>query len=120
MTRTAAELVAIKVVHSAIFGVEVGAIGWLVFTGLTGRRDRSVAVAATLVAGEAAVFLSNDGVCPLTPMAERRGAASGGVSDIFLPGAIARTIPVWSTALIALAAALHLGRLISGRRAALR
>ena len=115
--RATAELFAIKTVHSAVFGVELAAIGWLVLTGFTGRRDRSVALAAVLVAGEVAVFLANDGVCPLTPMAERRGASRGGVSDIFLPDAVARTIPIWSTALIAIAAVLHLGQVISRRRA---
>jgi hypothetical protein len=103
-------LVAIKAVHSAAFLVVLSAILWLVATGLVGRRDRSVAVAAALVAAEAAVFVTNDGVCPLTPLAERHGANRGGVSDIFLPDRLARTIPLWSTALVALAAALHLRR----------
>jgi hypothetical protein len=105
-------LALIRATHSAIFLVELGAIAWLVLTGIVGRRDRSTAVAAVLVAGEAAVFLANDGVCPLTPLAERHGARRGGVSDIFLPDPIARTIPVWSTALIALAVALHIRALL--------
>ena len=35
----------------------------------------------------------------MTPLAERYGATagSGGVSDIFLPDALARTIPAWSS-----------------------
>jgi hypothetical protein len=105
--RSSVRLTVIRAVHSAIFLVELSAIGWLVLTGIAGRRDRSVAVAAGLVAGEIAVFLANDGVCPLTPLAERNGAERGSVSDIFLPDAVARTIPIWSTALIALAVALH-------------
>jgi hypothetical protein len=104
---TSPTLAAIKAVHSAIFLVMLGAIGWLVATGINGRRDRSVAVAATLVAGESVVFLANGGVCPLTPLAERHGASRGGVSDIFLPDPVARTIPVWSTALIVVAVLLH-------------
>ena len=52
-------------------------------------------------------FLANDGVCPLTPLAERLGATRGAVSDIFLPDAVARTIPIWSTALLVVAALLH-------------
>jgi hypothetical protein len=101
------KLTALRAVHSAVFLVELSAIGWLVVTGLTGRRDRSVAVAASLVAVESAVFVLNAGVCPLTPLAERHGASRGSVSDIFLPDAIARTIPIWSTALLALAVVLH-------------
>ena len=115
-TGSPAVLVLIRGTHSAIFLVELAAIAWLVMTGITGRRDRSTVVAAVLVAGEAAVFLANEGVCPLTPLAERHGARRGGVSDIFLPDPVARTIPVWSTALIALAAVLHARALFRRRR----
>lgn len=104
-------LLAIKTVHSAVFLVMLSAIGWLVATGLVGRRDRTVAVAVSLVAAESAVFVANRGVCPLTPLAERQGASRGGVSDIFLPDAIARTIPIWATSLVVVAVVLHLRRL---------
>ena len=114
--RPGVALVAIKTVHSGIFLLMLGSILWLVRTGITGRRDRTVAIAAGLVAVEATVFLANDGVCPLTPLAERHGAprGSGGVSDIFLPTWLARTIPRWSTGLLLLAGALHVVSL--GRR----
>jgi hypothetical protein len=108
-------LVVIKSVHSLAFLSILSAIVWLVVTGCLGRRDRSVAIAGGLVAIEAGVFLANGGVCPLTPLAERHGASRGGVSDIFLPDAVARTIPIWSTALIAIAIGLHL-RSAHGRR----
>ena len=85
----------------------MAAIGWLVVSGLIGRRDRSVGLAAVAVAAEAAVFVANDGVCPLTPLTERLGAERGSVSDIFLPDAVARTIPLWSSALVVLAAVAH-------------
>jgi hypothetical protein len=110
-------LFVIKAVHSAIFVVMLAAIGWLIATGLLGRRDRTVAVAGALVAAETVVFLTNGGTCPLTPLAERHGAARGGVSDIFLPEAIARTIPIWSGSLVAIAAVLHLRRLRSSASA---
>jgi len=111
-------LVAIRTVHSAIFLVELGSILWLLLTGLAGRRDRTVAVAAGLVAVESAVFVLNDRVCPLTPLAERHGAVRGGVSDIFLPDVVARTIPIWSSALIAIAFALHLRAWLRARASA--
>lgn len=101
---------AIKAVHSAVFLVMLSAIGWLVATGLTGRRDRSVAAAGALVAAESVVFVVNSGTCPLTPLAERYGATRGGVSDIFLPDPVARTIPIWASSAVAVAAALHLRR----------
>jgi hypothetical protein len=116
VSRRGRTLTAIRAVHSAVFLVELTSILWLVATGITGRRGRSVGIAAVLVAAESAVFVVNDGICPLTPLAERHGASKGGVSDIFLPDAMARTIPIWASALVALAAVLHLGRL-RGQRA---
>jgi hypothetical protein len=116
MTRPA-QLVLVKAVHTVVFVVELAAILWLVVTGVVGRRDRSTALATMLVVGEALVVVANEGVCPLTPIAERLGARHGGVSDMFLPDAVARTIPLWSTALVALAAALHVRGLARVREA---
>jgi hypothetical protein len=100
----------IKAVHSAVFLVMLAAIGWLLATGLIGRRDRSVAAAGALVAIESVVFVVNRGTCPLTPLAERHGASRGGVSDIFLPDAVARTIPIWASSAVVVAVGLHLLR----------
>jgi hypothetical protein len=100
-------LATIRTIHSAVFLVLLSAIAWLVGTGLTGRRDRSVVVAGALVAIESGVFVANRGVCPLTPLAERYGARRGGVSDIFLPDFLARTIPLWATPLVVVGFALH-------------
>jgi hypothetical protein len=101
-------VVVLKSVHTLIFAVELTAILWLVITGLRGRRDRTVGIATAAVALEAAVFLANDGVCPLTPLTERLGADRGSVSDIFLPDLLARNTPTWSTALLILAGLLHI------------
>jgi hypothetical protein len=110
-------LTAIRGVHSAILLVMLGAIGWLVVSGARGRRDRSTALAAALVGTEIAVYVANDRVCPLTPLAERHGAVRGSVSDIWLPDVLARTLPAWSGALVALAAVLHLRSWAAARRA---
>jgi hypothetical protein len=101
-------LASIRGVHTLVFAVVLGAIGWLVWTGVAGRRDRTVGLAASIVGTEVAVWLANDHVCPLTPLAERMGAKRGSVSDIFLPDPVARTLPIWSSALLAIGAALHL------------
>ena len=101
-------VVALKSVHTVVFAGELSAIGWLVASGLVGRRDGTVAIAAAAVAVEAGVFVANGGVCPITPLTERLGAADGSVSDIFLPDSVARTIPIWSTALLVIAGLLHL------------
>ncbi len=102
---------ALKSVHTVIFAGELSAILWLVVSSLLGRRDRTVGIAAVAVTAEATVFLANDGVCPITPLTERLGAADGSVSDIFLPDAFARTTPIWSMILLAIAGLLHLSRL---------
>ncbi|MFL5678062.1 MAG: hypothetical protein ACJ77Y_12485 [Chloroflexota bacterium] len=102
-----AGVAALKAIHTLVFAGELAAILWLVVSGLVGRRDRSVRLATAAVGAEALVFVANGGVCPITPMTERLGTSNGSVSDIFLPGAIARTIPMWSTALIGLAVVLH-------------
>jgi hypothetical protein len=109
-------LAAIQAVHSAVFFVELASILWLVASGLLNRRDRSVAVAGALVAAEGAVWLANERICPLTPLAERYGAVSGSVSDIWLPDPIARTIPQWSIPLVATGIMLHFRGLLAGRR----
>jgi hypothetical protein len=106
---------ALKTVHTVIFAGELSSIMWLVVSGLVGRRDRTVGIAAAAVAAEAAVFLANDGVCPITPLTERMGAAHGSVSDIFLPDVVARTTPIWSTALLMIAGLLHLRSLVASR-----
>lgn len=105
----------VKTVHSGIFLAELAAIVWLFMTGLTGRRDRTVAIAAAAVAGEAVVFLGNGRTCPLTPLTERLGADRGAVSDIFLPGVVARTIPAWSSVIVTVAALLHARGIIRSR-----
>ena len=47
-------VVAVRGIHTAVFAVELASILWLVVSGLVGRRDRSVAVAAGLVASRPA------------------------------------------------------------------
>ena len=108
------EIAIVRTVHTAVFVGELAAIAWLVVSGWLGRRDRSVGIAAIAVAAESAVFVANDGVCPLTPLTERLGAAHGGVSDIFLPDVVARTIPIWSTGLLVAAGLLHGRGLVRG------
>jgi hypothetical protein len=106
---------AVKTAHTAVFVVMLSSILWLAISGLLRRRDRTVAAAAGLVAIEAAVFVANDGVCPLTPLTERLGATRGSVSDIFLPDPVARTIPIWATALVVAGVSFHVRSALSGR-----
>jgi hypothetical protein len=94
----------IKAIHTAIFVSIAGAILLSVWDGVRGRPRRRTAIAGGMVVAETAVFLSNNQVCPLTPLAEQLGTGRGSVVDIFLPQWAARRTPLvaGSAALLAL------------------
>lgn len=102
-----ATLWGVKAFHTVIFASIGATIVVFVWDGLRGRPQRRTAYALGVAAGEAVVYLSNNQVCPLTPLAEEFGAESGGVVDIFLPDAVARRIPVISTSAIAVGTVLN-------------
>jgi hypothetical protein len=89
-----AAIAAIKLVHSAIFLVNAASILHILWAGLSGRRSRWTGPALAAALTESAVFVLNHGRCPLTGLVEDLGAASGGVSDIFLPRWLADRIPL--------------------------
>jgi hypothetical protein len=69
-------------------------------------------VAAGLLLVEGLVLAAFGGVCPLTVLAERQGAARGSVTDIFLPKRVADQIfPVCGT-LYVVGLLLVLGRVL--------
>jgi hypothetical protein len=112
-----ATLWSIKAIHTALFASIGGAILLFVWDGLRSRPRRRTAYALGIALGETAVYVSNNQVCPLTPLAEELGAKSGSVVDIFLPDAVARRIPVISSAALLLGGALNLRSLARTRRA---
>ena len=57
--------------------------------------------------GETAIYVSNNQVCPLTPLAEELGAERGSVADIFLPDCVARRIPLFAGGALLLGLALN-------------
>lgn len=97
-------LIAIKGLHTALFISIAAALGVTLWDGLRGRPARRTAIAGGIVAAESLVYVSNNQVCPFTPLAEEFGAERGSVVDMFLPGAVARQIPLvaGSAALVAL------------------
>ena len=50
----------------------------------------------------------NNQVCPLTPLAEELGAASGTVSDLYLPKPISDRIPLLGGSTLVIGLAFHL------------
>ena len=103
-----AVLIAIKAVHTAVFFSVAGLILLFTWDGIQGRPRRRTAIAASVALAESAVYVSNNGVCPLTPLAEELGAASGSVTDIFLPDAISRRIPLISGTVLLIGMVLNL------------
>lgn len=87
-------LIAIKALHTALFFSIAAALGVTVWDGLRGRPARRTALAGGIVAAESLVYVSNNQVCPFTPLAEEFGAERGSVVDMFLPTAVARQIPL--------------------------
>ncbi len=100
-------LVLIRAVHTAAWAAIEFCVGYLLWSGARGRSDRRAGVAAAVVAGECLVFAANGFRCPLTDLAERAGAASGSVTDIYLPRWFARNLPVLHVPLLVLIGALH-------------
>lgn len=100
-------LTLIKALHTAIFASVGGAIGLFVWDGLRQRPRRRAAIALGIVLAESAVYVSNNQVCPLTPLATKLGAERGAVADIFLPAWLARRIPMLGGGALALGLILN-------------
>jgi hypothetical protein len=107
---------AVKGFHSIAFFSIFGLILLFTWDGFRGRSTRRTATAAAIALAETAVFVTNNQVCPLTPLVEELGAESGSVTDIFLPDAISRRIPTFSGGILIVGLALQ-GRLWRERTA---
>jgi hypothetical protein len=86
-------IVGVKLIHSAIFLVNVASILHIFWAGVRGRPSRWTGPALAAALTECAVFVANRGRCPLTGLVESLGAENGRVSDIFLPRWFADRIP---------------------------
>jgi hypothetical protein len=110
------KLALIRGVHTAAWFSIESCVGYLLWSGATGRSDRRAAGAAAVVAGECLVFAADGFRCPMTGLAERAGATSGSVTDIYLPQWFARNLPAIHLPLLVLIVGLH-GRTLRRRRA---
>ena len=111
-------VVVIKAIHTAIFFSIASLIALVAWDGVRGRPRRRSAMAAAVALAESAVFVSNNQVCPLSPLAEELGAASGSVTDIFLPDWLSRRIPLVSGSVLVLGLVLHLRAWLARRGSA--
>src|SRR5439155_26206464 len=70
-------LAAIKAIHTVLFASIAGAVALFVVEGIRQRPSRAGAMALAVAMGQTAVYVSNNQVCPLTPLAEEMRAARG-------------------------------------------
>ena len=107
----------IKAFHTLAWVSIESCVLYVLYAGLRGRTDRRAGLPGGIVAGEVLVFAGNGFRCPLTDLAERYGAQSGSVTDIYLPKWFAHNMPAIHTPLLVLMAYLHGRNLWRSRRA---
>lgn len=110
-----AALAIIKAVHTAIFFSVAGLIVLFAWDGLRQRPGPRAAASLGVVLAETAIYVSNNQVCPLTPLAQELGAERGSVADIYLPDWVSRRIPLFGGSALVLGLILNL-RVWFGRR----
>jgi hypothetical protein len=98
----------IKAIHTAVFLSVAALIVLYTADGARRRAGRRTTVAVTVALAESAVYVSNNQVCPLTPLAEELGAENGSVTDILLPIWTSRRIPLVSGTVLVLGIVLNL------------
>jgi hypothetical protein len=108
----------IKAFHTLAWASIESCVLYVLYAGLRGRTDRRAGIAGTIVAGEVLVFAGNGFRCPLTELAERYGAQSGSVTDIYLPKWFAHNMPAIHAPLLVLMTYLHARNLRRPRQAA--
>jgi len=91
---------------------------YLLYAGFAGNTGKRAGIAGAVVAAETLVFAGNGFRCPLTELAERYGAQSGSVTDIYLPKWFAHNMPAIHTPLLALMTYLHVRNLRRSRSTA--
>ena len=75
----------VKVVHTVAFHMMSAVLLMMVYEVVVDRITWITWNAAGLFLAEGIVLVLNRGRCPLTSMAERLGASSGQITDLFLP-----------------------------------
>lgn len=98
---------AIKAAHTAIFFSVAAIIVLVAADGVRARPRRRTVLALTVALAESGIYGSNNQVCPLSPLAEDLGAASGSVTDIYLPDRLSRRVPVIFGTILAAGHALN-------------
>tara|TARA_R110002124_G_scaffold60408_4_gene165667 strand:+ start:4394 stop:4741 length:348 start_codon:yes stop_codon:yes gene_type:complete len=81
----ARRLFAVRLLHTAIYGVMATASILVLYGGISGAGGPWLTVAVGLVVIESLVFVSSGLKCPLTAVAVKYGAGQDGLFDTFIP-----------------------------------
>ncbi len=114
--RRRAALRTIRAVHTAAFFAIAACIAVFDWDALRGRPGRRAWLAAGVAVAESLTYVSNNQVCPLTPLAEELGAGSGTVTDLYLPKAVSDRVPLIGGSALVVGVVLQ-ARLLRRRRA---
>jgi hypothetical protein len=79
-------------VHSLIFWWQAACLAYILYAAIAGTFNLLLLIAICCIFLNGLLLLLNKGRCPFTTLAEKQGAKSGSVTDIFLPKCIARNI----------------------------
>jgi len=93
VSRPSTAIVVWRTAHGAIAAGFLGAIAYVWWCALSGRRGRWLKPAVAALAGEGLVVAANGGDCPLGPLGERVGDATPLFELVLSPKAARRAIP---------------------------
>jgi hypothetical protein len=79
--------------HAAIAAAFVGAIAYIWWCAITGRRDRRLRLAVAAIVTEGACVAANHGDCPLGPLQARSGDPIPLFELVLSPTAARRAVP---------------------------
>jgi hypothetical protein len=85
---------AFRALHAAIAVGFLGAIAYVWWCALTGRRDGALRAAVAALVGEGVVVAVNHGDCPLGPLQDRLGDPVPLFELVLSPRAAKRAVPV--------------------------
>lgn len=84
------KLFLVKLIHTIIWAIFVGVIGYVVYAGIYNQIGTAVWIAIGFVILEGFVLLINQGKCPLTNIGARYTTDRNDAFDIFLPNWLAK------------------------------
>ena len=79
----------IRLIHAVVFFILMGSLGFAIYSVIVDDITRWTFIALLLIFIEGVVLMACGWRCPLTTLAESRGAENGAVADLFLPRIVA-------------------------------